>query len=174
MREVFDLLSRIQQRTGLNLLIIGGWALHAHGFSRNTNDVDCMTAITDDAVIGQELVRAGFECFAELPSFRRFRHRLEHCIVLDVMRVDAATFAKVWDGARKFEIEGFTLHVPSLPHLIALKVHAARSENRTDQDMLDVINLLRVNPGGISSVALREICDRFGTPQLTARLAEFL
>ena len=71
MREVFDLLSCIQQRTGLHLLIIGAWALHAHGFSRNTNDVDCMTAV-------------------------------------------------------------------------------------------------------ISSVALREICDQFGTPQLTARLAEFL
>ncbi len=174
MHEIFDLLARIQQKRNVQLLIIGAWALQAHGYGRNTNDIDCMTAVQDDEAIGEELIRAGFECFEELPAFRRFRHRLEPLMVLDVMRVDGATFAKMHASAAALEIEGLHLWAPSLRHLIALKLHAARNERRTDKDMNDVRELLRANPGSISPVELRELCDQFGAPDLARRLAEFL
>ena len=45
MREVFDLLQRVRQRLNGGLLIIGGWALQAHGYARHTADVDCMVAV---------------------------------------------------------------------------------------------------------------------------------
>lgn len=174
MREVFDLLRRIQKRRQLPLLLIGGWAVQAHGHARNTMDVDCLTAVEHDAAIGEELERAGFECFEEKTSFRRFRHRLDPLLVLDVMRVNAATFEKMRIAAVVHVVEGVELEVPSLPHLLALKLHAAQNEHRTEKDLGDVIGLLRVNPGKIQAAELRELCDKYGTPELAVRLESYL
>jgi hypothetical protein len=46
MRAVFDLLLRIQATSGLRFLLIGGWALQAYGYARQTVDVDCMTMLS--------------------------------------------------------------------------------------------------------------------------------
>jgi hypothetical protein len=37
MRDILDLLFRIQQRRKIDLLIIGAWALQVHGYSRITH-----------------------------------------------------------------------------------------------------------------------------------------
>jgi len=174
MREIFDLLLRIQNRSGIQLLLIGGWALQAHGYSRQTLDVDCMTAADNDVLVGEDLAKAGFECFDEMSAFRRFRHRVDPFLVLDVMRVNAGTFAKMWDKSEAFAIGGVTLRVPSLPHLIALKLHAAKNAHRTAKDMEDVVQLLSVNPGKISPAELRELCGEFGAPEQVHRLSAFL
>jgi hypothetical protein len=174
MREVFDLLQRIQKRRQLPLLLIGGWAVQAHGYARNTMDVDCLTAIENDPAMADELGKAGFECFEEKPSFRRFRHRLDPLLVLDVMRVNASTFEKMWAGSGSYSLSGVELRVPALAHLLALKLHAAQNEHRTEKDMGDVLALLRANPGEISAAELQKLCDQFGTPALAERLADFL
>lgn len=174
MRIVFDLLMRIQKRRQLPLLLIGGWAVQAHGYARNTLDVDCLVAIENDPVMAEELTKAGFECFEEKPSFRRFRHRIDPLIVLDVMRVNAATFEKMWAGSASATLSGVELRVPALAHLIALKLHAAQNEHRVEKDLADVIALLRGNLGEIPAAELRKLCDQFGTPALAERLADFL
>lgn len=174
MREVFDLLLRIQKRRSLPLILIGGWAVQAHGYARNTLDVDCLTAIENDAAVAEELGRAGFECFEEKPAFRRFRHRIDPMLVLDVMRVNASTFEKMWSAAESYSMAGVDLRVPALAHLIALKLHAAQNEHRTEKDMGDVTELLRINPGKVPPDELRKLCAQFGTPALAKRLGEFL
>lgn len=170
MREVFDLLARIQKRKKLDLILIGGWALQAHHYARNTVDVDCMTALENDVPLGEELTRAGFECFEEKTAFRRFRHRLDPLMVLDVMRVNAETFAKMWGASQPHELDGVPLRVPSLPHLIALKLHASRNEHRMEKDLGDIRALLAANPGKVSREQFDELCDKFGTPELAERL----
>ena len=174
MREIFDILARIQQKRNIQLLIIGAWALEAHQFSRFTADVDCMTAVENEAVLDEDLVRAGFECFDEKPAFRRYRHRLDAFMVLDVMRVDAATFAKMVPAAKEFAFLGIKLRVPGLPHLIALKLHASRHEHRTQKDLQDVDALLKANPGVVSPAELRQLCDQCGSPEIAARLSRWL
>jgi len=174
MREVFDLLMRIQKRRQLPLLLIGGWAVQAHGYARNTLDVDCLTAIENDPVVAEELEKIGFECFDEKSSFRRFRHRIDPLLVLDVMRVNANTFEKMWSASESYSIAGVDLKIPSLPHLIALKLHAAKNEHRTEKDLGDVIALLRANPGTVPPEDLLKLCDQFGSPSLATRLHEFL
>ncbi len=82
MREVFDLLLRIQKRRDVSLLLIGGWAVQAHGFTRATLDVDCLSAVEDEAKIAEELEKAGFVCFDEKPSFRRFQHKIDPLMIL--------------------------------------------------------------------------------------------
>ncbi len=174
MREVFDLLLRIQKRRNLSLLLIGGWAVQAHGYARNTMDVDCLTASENDSVIAEELTRAGFECFEEKTSFRRFRHRLDPLLVLDVMRVNATTFQKMEAAAESYVMAGVELKVPALAHLLALKLHAAQNEHRTEKDLGDVIALLKANPGKVSAVDLAKLCEQYGTPAIASRLSDYL
>ena len=76
MRAVFDLLLRIQATSGLRFLLIGGWALQAYGYARQTVDVDCMTMLQDETSVSFELEKAGFEPFDQLPAFVRCRHRM--------------------------------------------------------------------------------------------------
>jgi hypothetical protein len=45
MREVFDLLRRVRRKRSVPLLLIGGWAVQAYGYARNTVDVDCLVAL---------------------------------------------------------------------------------------------------------------------------------
>jgi hypothetical protein len=159
---------------GFNNPCIGGWALQAHGYSRNTVDVDCMTAVEDDAQLGEELGKVGFECFAEMPAFRRFRHRLDAGMVLDVMRVDAGTFAKIWGASEPTNLNGIPFRVPALGHLIALKLHAGKNEHRAGKDIEDIIQLLSANPGKLPADELRQLCNQFGAPGITLRLSAFL
>lgn len=137
-------------------------------------DVDCLTAVENDPAMAQELGKAGFECFEEKPSFRRFRHRIDPLLVLDVMRVNASTFDRMWADSGSYTLSGVELRVPALAHLLALKLHAAQNEHRTEKDMGDVLALLRANPGEIPAAELRKLCDQFGTPALAKRLADFL
>ena len=174
MREVFDLLLRIQKRRSLPLLLIGGWAVQAHGYARNTLDVDCLVSIPNDPAVAEELERVGFVCFDEKPSFRRYWHRLDDRLVLDVMRVNASTFEKMWGASEEYSLGGIELRIPALQHLIALKLHAAKNTHRTEKDLGDVIELLRANPGKVSPAELMQICDKFGNSELARRLADFL
>ena len=155
-------------------MIIGGWALNAHQFSRATYDVDCMIATEDNARFAAELASAGFECFDEKPAFRRYRHRLDPLVVLDVMRVDAATFSKMLPEAKEHVFLGVPLHAVALRHLIALKLHASRQKHRTGKDMFDVISLLEANPGLVSPDELRDLCSRYGSPETSAQLTRWL
>lgn len=170
MRELFDTLFRIQARGGLRLLIIGGWALQAHGYARNTVDVDCLAAVEDQDKLAVELGRSGFETIESNPPFRRFRHRLDPSLVLDVMRVNEETFAKMWEASQPYDVGALALRVPALTHLIALKLHAARNPHRRGKDLEDVRQLLAANAGKVSPEEVRQLCEKFGTPEMALEL----
>jgi hypothetical protein len=162
-REVLDLLFRMQQSLNVRLLLIGGWALQAHGYARNTVDVDCMVSTSDDNRVGDHLERVGFECFDEMSAFRRFRHRMDPFLVVDVMRVSDSTFEKMWAEASSFKLSNVELKVPGLAHLVALKLHAAQNDHRKEKDLQDIRELLAANAGALNSGELEALCTRFGT-----------
>ena len=127
-----------------------------------------------EAAVIQELARVGFEEYVSQPPFRRFRHRLEQLLMVDVMCVNSSTFAKMESAAQMFNVMGQDLPVPSLGHLIALKLHAAKNELRTQKDLSDINELLRVNPGKLSAADLKKLCDQFGTPTIEQQLISWL
>ena len=84
--------------------------------------------------------------------------------------VDASTFEKLF--AASIPLPGDEkLLVPSLPHLIALKLHAIRSNPpRESRDLNDIVELMRANPGAITAHELAALCAQFSTPEIAARL----
>jgi predicted nucleotidyltransferase len=83
------------------------------------------------------------------------------------MYVKPETFEKLLEGSKQFEIGHVSLRVPSVPSLIALKLHAMRSnEERLEKDGRDVAELLKLNAGAIDKAGLEALFTKFGCSHL--------
>jgi hypothetical protein len=158
MRELIDLLIRSQ----VPHLIIGGHGLAVHGVERDTMDLDCMVAAPARAEMARFLEAHGFTEMARHDSFSRFRHRSLVYPLLDVMEVDAGTWAKMFPKGREGVLFERNVRVPSLLHYIALKLHAIRQNpTRERKDGQDIVDLLRAHAGTYSEDELRSIFTRY-------------
>ena len=111
---------------GLRFLLIGGHAVSAHGYSRKTFDVDFLVC-GDDSEKWREMLRGlGYECAHEQTAFMQFASTIPDAPPLDLMRVNRDTFEKLFAASESRSALGVDTRVPSLLHLIALKLHAAR------------------------------------------------
>lgn len=70
--------------------------------------------------------------------------------------------------AKELQLSGRKFLVPSLEHLIALKLHAAKQdlEGRDYRDLGDILGLVRDNQVDVRSDPFRELCLKFGTNDL--------
>ena len=169
--EILDLLSRAQQRGELRFLVIGGRGLEAHGIQRFTNDTDVLLAAAQMDKVGEVLRGGGFESLSESPNFTRWRHRDPMIEILDVMRVNEGTFEKLWADSILFQAGGATLRAPSVRSYIALKIFAIQNNpDRFMKDMGDIASLFKGAQGKITVDDLRATCERYGTPELLARM----
>lgn len=167
MQALFDLLGRFSQP----LLVIGGHALAAHGVARQTVDVDCLVAVENRQALDAHLIGGGFVRLSETDHFARYRHPSDIVPDVDVLLVDASTFDKLNADGIPVPRSPIKLRTPALSHLIALKLHAIRNNpTREAGDLGDISKLLRANPGVISPGELTALCERFGPPQIAAKL----
>lgn len=166
MQAVFNHLTRFKQP----LLIIGGQALGAHGVMRQTLDVDCLIAAENRNALDELLRGGGFSPVSESGNFARYRHESALIPEVDVLFVDAPTFEKLFGESLPLPSDG-KLRVPCLPHLIALKLHAIRSDPpRESRDLNDIAELMRANPGAVAAHELAALCAQFSTPGIAAKL----
>jgi hypothetical protein len=158
MRELFDLLGR----GGVPMLIIGGHGLSVHGVQRDTIDLDCLIHAERRSELTAHLTRHGFQEMARHQSFSRFRHDSLIFPILDVMEVDAGTWAKMESASVLGELFGHQVRVPAVLHYIALKLHAIRQNpDREDKDRQDIVELLRANREAVPVADLRAMVDRY-------------
>jgi hypothetical protein len=167
MQALADYLLRAERRGELRFLLIGGRALEAHGVVRFTKDVDFLVATQDMPVMCELLMKLGYQKRAETEVFSRWRHPSMLADDVDVMYVNADTFEKLLIGHKTLQIGSTTLKVPSVPSLIALKLHAMFSnEERQAKDGADIAEMLRLNPGVISIADLEALFDKYGCRHL--------
>lgn len=61
--------------------------------------------------------------------------------------------------------------VPALEHLIALKLHAIKSNpNRELKDMPDIIQLVLRNGWDIRGQIFQDLCNQYGSPKIYDRI----
>jgi hypothetical protein len=160
---------------GANLpfLVIGGWAVCAHGYARLTNDLDLLARKEDRENWNSLLDGMGYVSSFQPPSFGHWNPPdLPAYTILDVMFVNDSTFQKMWLAAQEVGVEGTASKIPSLEHLMALKLHALRygGERRKLKDHDDLNNLITVNRVDTKSDSFRELCLKFGTKEIYERL----
>ncbi len=147
------------------LLLIGGNALQAFGYTRATMDVDCLIATESSERLKEVLGANGFPWSGSMAQFHEFWYQGEKDgPPIHAMRVDSATFEKMWSRSIPSELSGIPLRVPCLPHLLALKLFSAKqNEARYGKDFQDVCILLQLNPGKISREELGQVCQQYAS-----------
>ena len=95
---------------------------------------------------------------------------------LDVMLVPEPTFDRLIASARAATLESAAVMVPSLQHLLALKIHALKHGHglRVLKDMTDVAELLLANRVDTNSVWLRTLFEKHADMQIYERVIKLL
>jgi hypothetical protein len=170
-----DYLRLAQGPPRLDLLVIGGYAVAAHGFARSTFDVDFLVPRADLPRWKPRLAAAGLQLVSERPAFAQFEAPAGGD-PLDLMLVDDASFQKLWTDARAQEFDGVAAKVPSLDHVLALKLHVLRQAlpHRTGKDAEDVEMLLRRHQVPLASEHYRELFLKYGNQELYDTFARLL
>ena len=160
----FARLAREAELAGLHFLIVGGHAVNAYGYQSTTLDADLLIA---------ESALPAWKAFWEARGYRSVHTTDAFCqfqsvdavgrFPVDLMVVNDATFEKMRTRQQRRDVGGASLDVPDPLHLIALKLHALRSEGRARQgrDLPDILGLIhgcRIDTG---SVEFEQILKRY-------------
>ena len=153
--------------SGLPLLLVGGTAVQVFGYGRFTKDFDCLIAHESDAELAAVLEAADYEQFDRSPVVARYRHRQNPLLVLDTLLVNAETFAKMWAMRSSVRLATFELSVAAPLHVIAMKLHAIKSDSRRKfRDLVDVLEIIRLKHATFTREDLHTVCQRYGTVEL--------
>lgn len=172
--ELADFIGLGNQAPPLRFLIIGGWAVAAHGHTRFTQDVDFLVSKVDRVAWLKRAAAAGLTEFAVRDQFAQFSQ--EDGDGFDLMFVAAESFEKMWDQRVDMGFGETTASVVCLDHLLALKLHALKhtQPHRTSKDMDDVEWLARRNDLDLESERYRELFLKYGTDEIYGAIRRIL
>ena len=156
-----------QRPTPLGYLIIGGYAVAAHGFTRPTFDVDFLVRREDLEMWKVRLAEAGLALVSERSAFAQFSLP-DSNEGLDLMLVDSQTFERMRTSAITVDFDGTAGQVVGLDHLLILKLHVLRQAlpHRTNRDAEDVEVLLRRHGISLDSEHYRQIFLSYGSKEI--------
>jgi len=175
-RSVFHLISDFTHEQGALCVLIGGFAINHYRVTRQTADVDFLITKEDfDKIVGF-LEKAGYKKALFQENFAQLESSRLSLLDVDFMFVDKDTLNKIIKEGDKIKIVGQTFTVPSLYHLIALKLHSIKhnSKVRFFKDFPDIINLIRINEIDIQDKKFKQMCCKYGTEELYKKIVETL
>lgn len=162
-----ELIAVCQREKPLAFLVVGGQAVIAHGYARFTYDLDLLVRRSERDAWVRKLANLGYTVFREHTTFVQMSPSGAGT-ELDLMLVSDQTFAGLWAAACSTLLAGVEVKIPSLKHLIALKLHVLKQglAHRTVRDLDDVIMLVLKNGLDIRTGEWRDLFSRYGTTEL--------
>jgi hypothetical protein len=122
--EIFHILSRAFKKEKIPCLLIGGFAVNYYHVTRQTLDVDFLTTSEDFKKIRPVLRQAGYRDAYVRKIFVRLDHKSKDMLDLDFLFADHDTLREMIRYGKKIKLAGEVFTIPSLDHLLALKLHA--------------------------------------------------
>jgi hypothetical protein len=164
-------LARFLSERGIRHSIAGALALHAHGLSRATLDVDIAVDESGRQALLTHLAMLGYVKLHESEGFSNHLHPDRRWGRVDFIYVEGRTADRFFGGAKPAEIfQGVSLPVPRPEHLAAMKAQAIHeTPSRTAQDLADVATLLTLP--GVDLSEMRSYFEKYG---LAARFDELV
>jgi predicted nucleotidyltransferase len=155
----------------LPFMVIGGNAVVAHGYPRQTQDVDFLVREIDRRAWDALMASLRYRAHHVTRAFHMYAPPEPPFPPVDFMLVDTATFDRLKAGAQKIDMDSVEVLIPSLPHLIALKLHALRQGgDRRPVDLADIAELVRINHVDLATAPYSEILERYGTAEIQREL----
>ncbi|MGA2241075.1 MAG: nucleotidyl transferase AbiEii/AbiGii toxin family protein [Verrucomicrobiota bacterium] len=166
--SLIRIISQKANEQQLPFLLIGGYAVMAHGFARSTYDLDFLIRKNQTEDWRRLLEGLGFKIHFTGPTFVQFEPPAGEKLPLDVMLVSDETFVRMQAEAKRIEADGVATSIVSLPHLIALKCHAIcqGKPHRAMKDIEDLVQLARLNKLDLNDPSLRDIILKHGNKEL--------
>ena len=175
MKTVMQLISNGLQAGQVSALLIGGHALPAFGYQRQTVDLDCLMATSEAHVLHEVLIGAGYSEADRTDMFVRYPHPSVYLLDVDVLLVDRSTFDKLEAKSLVYHVGGAEMRVPCLLHLVALNLHAIKNNPKRElRDLSDIVELLQENPQTISTEDLVAVCEQYGPAGVLGRIERYL
>lgn len=157
---------------GVDCLLIGGFAVNCHGYTRNTLDVDFMIVADQLDVVKRVMVEAGFTNVS-IEDNVAFFTAPGSPLRVDFLRTDGDTMRKLLAQAVTASLHGCPIKVPALKDLLAMKIFAL-SQNvarRRGKDLPDIAYLVAIHELDLES-EIRPLCDRFGSSEVYALIRD--
>lgn len=173
---VFDLIANEFEKAGVVYALVGGFAVNAYHVARQTADVDLLIAADDLKKAGQALEASGYRKAVVADVVARFEGDGKRLMDIDLLLVDPETLRQIREDGKSVKIAGNEFRVPSLRHLIAMKLHAIKSDpsKRWAKDLPDIVALMEKNGLFLAEPGMEELCKKFGTADILIKLQEFL
>ena len=176
--SLFARLADAVEREGLAVLVIGGHAVNAYGYTRTTLDVDFLVAVESFPEWRRVLESAGYRWAGQTESFARMDPPATDppSLPVDVMLVSSETFSKLYAERQLLDFGGTRLPVPKPLNLIALKLHAMRNPERfkKGKDLPDVLNLISICQIDTESQEFVEVLNRYASDETRSLLDSHL
>ena len=174
--SVFHLISNLTQQEGVPCVLIGGFAVNYYRVTRSTADIDFLVTKEGLAKIAGQLERAGYAKARTDENFAQFESDQVSLIDIDFVFVDQETLEKIIKEGQRMIIAGQVFMVPSILHLIALKLHAVKGDpkNRLLKDFPDIVRLIKTNGIDHKDPEFRSLCLKYGSQDIYNRIDEAL
>jgi hypothetical protein len=163
--DIFAAVAEASVSQGLPVLVIGGHAVNAYGYVRTTLDADFLVCADDLPAWRMVFESFGYRWRGQTDAFAKLDppDTESPALPVDIMLVSRETFLKLMDGQRELEFGPTRLLVPHPLHLIALKLHAMKNDERRrlGKDLPDILQLIRlcgIDPAGVE---FRRIIERY-------------
>jgi predicted nucleotidyltransferase len=166
--EILETIKVKSAELGLQFLVIGGHAIIAYGYERQTGDLDLLVRRTDQKKWADLLISLGCNLVHEQDPFAQFSPSSNFGWPVDLMFGNEQTFSGMLAEAKESTVTGIAVKIPSLEHLIALKLHALKNTHgrRGLKDLVDVVSLLEANKIDVGSDKFKRLCERYGTDKI--------
>lgn len=174
--NIFKLIAETAEKAGIRLILIGGFAVNAYDFARNTRDIDFLITDEDYQKLSKVLSLSGYEESVRTSVFAKQLLKNTDAMPVDFLFVDLKTFDSMWHSGKDTTLSGRKFRMPSLLHLIALKLHAIKkgSKDRAWKDLPDIINLIKANRIDISASDFEDICLKYGPDGILQKIRELI
>ena len=175
-QSVFHLISNLVKKENISCILIGGFAVNHYKVTRQTADVDFLITKEDFDKIADGLEKAGYKQILAQDTFVQLRSTRVALMDIDFMFIDQETFKKIENESEAIKIASQKFIVPSLNHLIALKLHSIKynPKIRLGRDLPDIISLIRINDVDIKKKEFKELCLKYGTQEIYRKIVEIL
>ena len=165
----------LSKKEHISCVLIGGFAINFYNVTRQTADVDFLITQDDFDKIKKQLQEHGYKEDTVEKVFARYKSDAMKLMDLDFMFIGKETLDKMIKEGKEITIAGQKFLVPSLLHLIALKLHSIKynPELRVLKDLPDIMSLIKENNLDIKSTEFKEICLKYGTEELYRKIINF-
>jgi predicted nucleotidyltransferase len=174
--NILEWAARISKDQKLEFLVIGGHAVNAYGYARETADVDFLVRKEDRSGWEAAFVSIGYTIFRDAPTFLQLSAPEGSAWPVDLMFVSDRTFQPMLAEAKEMDTYLGRIRIPAVEHLIALKLHALKHArlDRFLKDFQDVVGMIDCNQLDPTSEKVRRLFEKYGTVDLYEKVLRSL